>query len=63
MRIALLSKPLINLSAFLTVLMLIGERETLFFFQNGQAHIFFCSCLKGWLQALGVGSHSLMAFQ
>lgn len=67
MRITLLSKLLINLTAFLTVLMLIGERDAVFCFffspQNGQAYIFFCSCLKGWLQALGVGSHSLMAFQ
>lgn len=50
-----LSKPLITLTAFFTVLM--------FFFQYGQAYIFFCSCLKGWLQALGVGSSSLMVFQ
>lgn len=37
--------------------------ETPFFFQYGQVYIFFCSCLKGWLQALGVGSRSLMVFQ
>lgn len=46
-----------------------GDTETLpsvflsVFSQQGQACICCCSCLKGWLQALGVGSGSLMVFQ
>lgn len=39
------------------------RRVFLSFFQQGQAYIFCRSCLKGWLQALGVGSRSLMVFQ
>ncbi len=53
---------LITVPAFFTVLMLMRERYGVFF-QYRQAYIFFCSCLKGWLQALGVGSRSLMVFQ
>lgn len=64
MKITLRSKPLITLTAFFTVLMVMGKRDAGFFsLQYGQAYIFFCSCLKGWLQALGVGSSSLMVFQ
>lgn len=42
-----------------------GDRgaSAFLFFQQGQAYIFCSSCLKGWLQALGVGSRSLMVFQ
>ncbi len=61
---------LITVAAFFTVLMLMRERDKPTTDnrqppppQYGQAYIFFCSCLKGWLQALGVGSRSLMVFQ
>lgn len=53
---------LITVAAFFTVLMLMRERDKPPS-QYGQAYIFFCSSLKGWLQALGVGSRSLMVFQ